>query len=199
MKMTKEKIMKRIPIDILKKDVMDKYLKSGAVHLIITGSIGIGKTTLLNEILKDFESVSGVRSRLDIKDGETGSRDIVLSEIGCDVIYRVAGWNGEKMEVIDDFFDKTGSQILEKHLINDSEIFVMDEVGPLEEKSERFMELLSKIFEVKKVFAIMKKRASALKPILEARADYFIIDIDDYYDKIPYEELIKKRISGKFD
>lgn len=191
--------MKRIDIAKLKSIVQEEFIKSGKKHLIITGSIGIGKTTLLNEILKDFSSVSGIRTWLDIIDEETGRRDIVLSEIGGNRIYRVACWNGERMEIIDDFFETTGSLILEEQLVNNSEIFLMDEVGPLEGKSKKFMKLLSKIFETKRVFAIMKKRASALNQILETNTDYFLIDLDDFYTNIPYETLIKNRITGKFN
>lgn len=149
--------MKRIEIVKLKSMALEKFIKSGKKHLIITGSIGIGKTTLLNEILKELSSVSGIRTWLDIIDEETGMRDIVLSEIGENTVYRVASWNGERMEIIEDFFETTGSLILEEQLKNNSEIFVMDEVGPLEGKSPKFMKLLSQIFETKRVFAIMKK------------------------------------------
>lgn len=190
--------MKRVPIETLKKTVLEKYLESGARHLIITGSIGIGKTTLLNEMLKDFEPVTGIRSWLDIKDGIAGTRDIVLSEIGDDKIYIIARWNGQRMEIIDDFFDKTGNQIMEKQLKNNSEIFAIDEVGPLEENSPKFMKQLNRIFEEKKVFAIMKKRASALNSILKNRNDYFLVDIDTFYENIPYESLIQKRITNTF-
>ncbi len=191
--------MKRIEIVKLKSMAQEKFIKSGKKHLIITGSIGIGKTTLLNEILKELSSVSGIRTWLDIIDEETGMRDIVLSEIGENTVYRVASWNGERMEIIEDFFETTGSLILEEQLKNNSEIFVMDEVGPLEGKSKKFMKLLSKIFETKRVFAIMKKRASALNQILETNTDYFLIDLDDFYTNIPYETLIKNRITGKFN
>lgn len=191
--------MKRIEIVKLKSMAQEKFVKSGKKHLIITGSIGIGKTTLLNEILKELSSVSGIRTWLDIIDEETGMRDIVLSEIGENTVYRVASWNGERMEIIDDFFETTGSLILEEQLVNNSEIFLMDEVGPLEGKSKKFMKLLSKIFETKRVFAIMKKRASALNQILETNTDYFLIDLDDFYTNIPYETLIKNRITGKFN
>lgn len=191
--------MKRIEIVKLKSMAQEKFVKSGKKHLIITGSIGIGKTTLLNEILKELSSVSGIRTWLDIIDEETGMRDIVLSEIGENTVYRVASWNGERMEIIEDFFETTGSLILEEQLVNNSEIFLMDEVGPLEGKSPKFMKLLSQIFETKRVFAIMKKRASALNQILETNTDYFLIDLDDFYTNIPYETLIKNRITGKFN
>ncbi len=189
--------VERIEIKELKKRVMKEFKSSKCIHLILTGSIGIGKTTLLNAITADFDSISGIRSRLDIK--EDLSRDIVLSEMGSDKIHRVARFGGERMEVVDDFFNTTGCEILKKHLENGHEYFLIDEVGPIDGSSMSYMNLLEKIFDSKKVFAVMKKSASALHSILENRSDYLVIDLDDYYDDIPYDDLIHKRITGGFD
>lgn len=189
--------MERIPIEELRQRVLRKFERSGARHLILTGSIGIGKSTLLRRIQNDLKSYSGIRTWLDF-DPIHSTRSIKLQEIGGDEIYTAASWDGQKMVEEDHFFETKGVELLEKHQKLGATIFLFDEIGRVEKKSPEFLARLRTLLDTKIFYGVKKKEESAFDELSIGREDFFLLDLDDFYGEIPSEELKESRRNGRF-
>ncbi|AOR22755.1 nucleoside-triphosphatase [Clostridium taeniosporum] len=165
-------------------------------NIFITGKIQCGKSTLVNKILNELTiSYSGYRT-LPYYENEKKSgyyiEGVNLRSKLKDKISRNTSL--EKCIVLAKGFDITGVNILKRSIEDEmSKIILLDEVGILEKCCPKFIELINKCLDSKKiVIGVLKKKDDEFLKRISERKDTFIIDIEKSTDE--EREIMKKRI-----
>ena len=165
-------------------------------NILITGYPGVGKTTIINKIIKDLScSIGGFythemrengrRTGFYITDFE-GNQMIMASE-RSNSPYRV-----NKYGVNIDAFEKIGIPAMERALQN-ADLIVIDEIGRMEMFSPKFCDMLRIVFDSDKpLLAIIKKIDCELTKELKRRKDVIIFEVTaNNRDRIS-DEITKK-------
>jgi nucleoside-triphosphatase THEP1 len=158
---------------------MKSFHESGKQHLLITGNRKSGKTTVLNEILKDEASFGGIITYA-IRDDKHAPRSVVLSDINnpdINGIIAVRDETGTSLLPLADTFDHLGVNILSKCYQSNDELIVIDEIGFLENNSLLYQNEITKCFD-KKVIATIRKELTDFTAKLTNRPDVYFVDID---------------------
>jgi molybdenum cofactor cytidylyltransferase len=171
----------RISIDQMKEEVVKGFNVSGKRHLLITGSKGIGKTTLLREILKDRKNYGGINTRLVFEKAD--HPEYLLLEDALDYKkYTIIGKINNKfnrMIPIIDGFETFGVETLKKYRKSSVELIIFDEIGYLEETTTNYQEEIFNCFNEKEVIAIIRKESNIFLDKIKILNDTYIIDLDD--------------------
>ena len=165
-------------------------------NILITGYPGVGKTTIINKIIKDLScSIGGFythemrengrRTGFYITDFE-GNQMIMASE-RSNSPYRV-----NKYGVNIDAFEKIGIPAMERALQN-ADLIVIDEIGRMEMFSPKFCDMLRIVFDSDKpLLATIKKIDCELTKELKQRKDVIIFEVTaNNRDRIS-DEITKK-------
>jgi nucleoside-triphosphatase THEP1 len=158
---------------------MKSFHESGKQHLLITGDRKSGKTTVLNEILKDEASFGGIITYA-IRDDKHAPRCVVLSDINnpdINGIIAVRDEAGTALLPLSDTFDHLGVNILNKCYQSSDELIVIDEIGFLENNALHYQNEIIKCLD-KKVIATLRKEPTDFTAKLTNRPDVYFIDID---------------------
>lgn len=124
--------------------------------LLLTGSPGVGKTTLAGKIAERFAGkglrIAGITTQ-EIRDAEsrTGFRITDLSS-------KEEGWLAQKdtgggprigsYRVVTQELERIGAGSLERMVMERTDLAIIDEVGPMEMTSARFRKALSQVFDL---------------------------------------------------
>lgn len=162
-------------------------------NILISGYPGVGKTTLINKIIKELNcKIGGFYTSEKRENGKrTGfyitnfsGNQMVMADVNSPSSYRVSKY-GVNIEA----FAKIGIPALEK--ANESaDLIIVDEIGKMEMFSSKFCIMLEKIFDSPKpVLATIKKIDCKLTAKLKARNDVEIFDLtidnrDEMVDRI---------------
>ncbi len=168
-------------VEQLKIYIMKSFSQSEKKHLLITGSKKSGKTTLLNEILKDEVSVGGVVTSV-IRDDKIPPRYVILSDMNdLSINGIIAKRNKSATSLIPfkDTFEGLGVNILNKYIKLNIELIVIDEIGFLENPAPKYKSAILKCMEKKRVIFVIKKQSTPFIENLRARQDVYLVDIDD--------------------
>ncbi|MCI5674948.1 MAG: nucleoside-triphosphatase [Ezakiella sp.] len=149
----------------------------GKKHILITGGIKTGKTTLLRSYIDRYysdEKIDGLITEL-IND------EIRLKRYDSDYIngiwsdYLIVGKRMDKMEFNHRLFDE-----FSRAIYNDirSDIIVLDEIGKYEMQIDGYIDRLIDLFQKNRVFAVVKKKKNPITKRLCEIGDYIIFDID---------------------
>jgi len=166
----------------LKKYIMKSFRESGKKHLLITGSKKSGKTSVLNEILKDEISIGGIITYA-IRDDEIAPKYVVLRDFNDQHINGVIAKrnnSGTALIPVTETFESLGAGIL-RNYNNDDEVdlIVIDEIGFLENNAIHYQNEIIKIFD-KRVIAVIRKESTPFIEKLTQRHDIYLIDIDEF-------------------
>lgn len=159
--------------------IMKSFHESGKQHLLITGNKKSGKTTVLNEILKEEASYGGIITYA-IRDDKHAPRCVVLRDINNPDINGVIAVRDETCTFLlpqPDTFDQLGVNILNKCYQSNDELIVIDEIGFLENTAMHYQDEIMKCFD-KKVIATIRKELTDFTAKLTNRTDVYFIDID---------------------
>ena len=162
-----------------KKYIMKSFHESGKQHLLITGNKKSGKTTVLNEILKDVSSYGGIITYA-IRDDKHPPKCVVLSDINhpdINGVIAIRNEAGTSLLPQLDTFDQLGVNILSKYYQSSDELIVIDEIGFLESNAFHYQDEILKCFD-KKVIATIRKELNAFTEKLTQRQDVYLVDID---------------------
>lgn len=146
--------------------------------MLLTGSKGIGKTTLFNA-LTEGHTLPGVTSCA-IK-GEDGLPiSIKLSE-RLDGASAIIGRRepGQRMQADGHALDSAGVAMLRNACRAHGEWVAIDEIGFLEEASDAYKNALLQLFDQKRVLAVLRKADTDLLCALRARGDCLVLDLDE--------------------
>ncbi len=160
--------------------IMKSFHESGKQHLLITGNKKSGKTTVLNEILKDLSSFGGIITYA-IRDDKHAPKCVMLSDINnpdINGVIAVRDEAGTSLLPMPDTFDHLGVDILCKCYQSSDELIVIDEIGFLENNALHYQNEILKCFD-KKVIATIRKELTNFTEKLTQRQDVYFVDIDN--------------------
>ena len=161
-------------------------------NFIVAGSKGIGKSFLINKILKCFNieysgfktlpyKINGV-----IKGHYFHSLVNVLA-VENDLPFTLRHEKNNCI-AIRETFDILGIPYLKESLSNNSKIVILDEIGTCETNNLDYLQQIVNIFDSNKVVLIALKKVDAKHILkLKTRSDCFVLDLDS----IPIKTAIK--------
>jgi len=151
-------------------------------NILITGRPGIGKTTLIKKIFAELKGTAGGfyteeirqgRDRLGFKVKDPHGKEGILSHKNSTSNTRVG-----RYFVHVKGFEQIALPALQNAL-TDRTFIVVDEIGPMEECSQAFKQLLLDCLDSHKtVIATIKERGSAFVEKIKARPDAKVIHVD---------------------
>jgi len=160
-------------------------IRRGSAHILITGSRGSGKTTLLERLLKEgmfpggekagirsfaLRNEDGTPSQIILEDRSDGQQQAIAEGF-------VPGKGPKvKAEVLDHF----GVQAIEHAKSASGCWVVIDEVGFLENASPAYCRALLRLFDQKRVAAVLRKKDTVLIDAIRSRTDAVCFDLDDF-------------------
>lgn len=182
----------------LTKQVQTALLQGEKRHLLITGSRGAGKTTLmehlLDEGLLDGAEHAGVCSYA-VRDGEGFAVRVMLRDRATGKEQVMASGDGRGKPVADAaVLDDFGVQALRNAADAPGSWAAVDEVGFLESASESYCAALMELFGTKRVAAVLRKANLPHIRAIFCRGDVFVLDLDEQT-----HESHRERIYGKTD
>lgn len=164
-----------------------------ANNILISGYPGVGKTTLINKIIKKLNcKIGGFYTSEKLQNGKRigfyitdfSGNQMVMAKVNSTSPYRVSKY-GVNIEA----FEKIGIPALE-NANKTADLIVIDEIGKMEMFSTKFCIMLEKIFNSPKpLLATIKKIDCKLTAKLKARNDVEIYDLtidnrDEMVDRI---------------
>ncbi|NCC44177.1 MAG: hypothetical protein EOM18_11520 [Clostridia bacterium] len=169
------------------KSIMRSFVTSNKKHLLITGSRGIGKSTLVKELLKLLSCptvLPGItthafpQSHVEIMDNLTGQK-AVIGQYSQDAQKPLSGaGSGNHMLPIYDGFRTLGIPALKNAIHSDCPWVFLDELGYLESSCEEFQNLVHDLFDTKNVIAVLRKQSTLFLDRLRSRKDVYLYDLD---------------------
>ena len=156
-------------------------IRRGSAHILITGSRGSGKTTLLERLLKEGMLSGGEQAgiRSFAMRNEDGTPSQIILEDRSD---------GQQQAIAEGFVPGRGPKVKAEVLdhfgvqaISASGCWaVIDEVGFLENASPAYCRALLRLFDQKRVAAVLRKKDTALIGAIRSRTDAVCFDLDNF-------------------
>lgn len=163
--------------------ILKSFQKSKKRHLLITGTRGIGKTTLFRELA---DLISGTEERIPGITTYAVPKECVILRENCTDKETVIGTyciqkKGElnAMIPVHNGFQTLGIASLRRSVEDESKWFTMDEIGYLESEEPEFQKMILEVFEKKQVLAVLRKQDLPFIRQLKDRNDVFVVDLDD--------------------
>ncbi|MBT9145502.1 MAG: Nucleoside-triphosphatase THEP1 [candidate division WS2 bacterium] len=151
-------------------------------NILVTGRPGVGKTTLIKKIIKDFElDAGGFYTQEARKGGIRQGFEIVtlsgkrgtLASVNFNSPYRV-GKYGVNLRDLEEVAGGAIEEALEKN-----SFLVIDEIGKMELFSEKFIFLLKKALESSvKLLGVIKLKDNQLTSEIKNRPDTVVYTLD---------------------
>lgn len=165
-------------------------------NILITGYPGVGKTTLVNKIIKQLScSIGGFYTHEMLENGRrTGfyitdfdGNQMVMASESSNSKYRV-----NKYGVNIGAFEKIGIPAMERAMKN-ADLIVIDEIGRMEIFSSEFCDMLRIVFDSEKpLLATIKKIDCELTKELKQRKDVIIFEVTANNRDSISDEITKK-------
>ncbi len=150
-------------------------------NMLITGYPGVGKTTIINKIIKELScSIGGFYThemrekgtRIGFYITDFDGNQMVMASDKSNSPYRV-----NKYGVNIDAFEKIGIPAMERAMKN-ADLIVIDEIGRMEMFSPKFCNMLRTVFDSEKpLLATIKKIDCELTKELKQRKDVIIFEV----------------------
>lgn len=165
--------------------IMKSFQNSGKKHLLITGERGCGKSTRLS-VIKDLldDNMTGIstyaipRDCVMLKDSLTGEE----CKIGrCDESLIT---KSNAMVPVQDGFFYFGIPALNRIISCESDWAFVDEIGYLESSVLDYQEALIKLFDSKRVIAVVRKQSTAFIDKILSRDDVFVVELEKDVTKV---------------
>ena len=162
--------------------ILNSFRSTNKRHLILTGSRGSGKTTLIKQLFGDeTPSVTTWAEQgraVYLKDSMSGE----TAQIGAFDPESVGEEN--RMSLVEEGFYCLGIPAIERLIQCESEWVTVDEIGYLETGCEAYMDAVRALFEKKRVAAVVRKQDIPFLNELTARDDAFAVDLDAPFGNI---------------
>lgn len=150
--------------------IWNSFRSSGKRHLILTGSRGIGKTTLLHALAP--EGLPGVTTWVQRGQG------VFLKENAAGETVQIGRVAPEGMRPDPDALNGFGAAALARAGQAPGEWVSVDEVGYLETGSPAYCDALRALLDQKRVLAVVRRQNLPLLQELCRRPDVFCLDLD---------------------
>lgn len=160
------------------------------MKIFLTGEKGVGKSTCINEIIKECRiSVSGFQT---LPFYENGIRKgfymhALLDRRENDVLFSIQ--HETYNEVIPNIFNTFGVSVLEKSMQKKDTYLIMDEIGHLEKNDYTYLKILKNcILNFDNIIGVLKKCEIQYIKDIKDQDDVIILD----FDHLSYEEIKNK-------
>lgn len=161
----------------------------GKRHLIITGCRGSGKSTLLREILAlpyfsgrgpfpGFTTRVVPRDHVELTDNLTGEAVTIGSYQPPVARQSVSQTPGNQMTPDLSGFLGPGAASVTRAIDSPAQWTVIDELGYLESSCPEFCDAVFRLFDRKRVIAVLRSQSTPFLDALRARDDVFVYDLD---------------------
>lgn len=161
----------------------------GKRHLIITGYRGSGKSTLLREILAlpyfsgrgpfpGFTTRVVPRDHVELTDNLTGEAVTIGSYQPPVARQSVSQTPGNQMTPDLNGFLGSGAASVTRTIDSPAQWTVIDELGYLESSCPEFCDAVFRLFDRKRVIAVLRSQSTPFLDALRARDDVFVYDLD---------------------
>lgn len=161
----------------------------GKRHLIITGCRGSGKSTLLREILAlpyfsgrgpfpGFTTRVVPRDHVELTDNLTGEAVTIGSYQPPVARQSVSQTPGNQMTPDLNGFLGSGAASVTRTIDSPAQWTVIDELGYLESSCPEFCDAVFRLFDRKRVIAVLRSQSTPFLDALRARDDVFVYDLD---------------------
>ena len=149
-------------------------------HLLITGSKGIGKTTLLKEILKGYDNFGGIITYVR-RDIEGFPETVILKDILDSNKSAIIGKRiNNVMTPIVEGFEGQGLEILKKYNSSTKDTIVIDEIGFLELDAINYQTEILRTFKNKDTIVVLRKGNNYFINKIVRHDNTFLVDLDEY-------------------
>lgn len=156
--------------------IWNSFRISGKRHLVLTGTRGIGKTTLLSKLFP--EGLPGITTW-----AEPGKAVYMRDNNGASSV-RIAAYDDSipgimaKMVLLGDELCTFGIPALNRCINSESRWVSIDEIGFLEETCEPYKAAIRDLFARKQVAVVIRKQNLPFLNELRSRPDVFLVDLD---------------------
>ena len=155
-----------------------RKVDNGKNHILITGNIKVGKSTLLKAFIKKHyqnSKIDGIMTELVITD----KFRIELFRYGTKERF-IIGEREKEMKFFDDVFLKKSYEFMDD--FKDNDILVFDEIGNKEGHLKEYCKKLLSLFENNRIFAVLKKAGNPIIDNLDKLEDFVLFDLDKFYE-----------------
>lgn len=163
----------------LAQQVREGFCGSGKRSLLITGSKGVGKTTLLEHLCAG-RALPGVRSWAE-RAADGTACTVWLQDRATGRCAAAGRWQQGRMHPCPEAFETLGVQALRTAALAAGGWAAVDEIGFLEQQCPEYCAALHSLFGARRVIAVLRKQASPLRQALLSRSDIWLVDLDDQF------------------
>ncbi len=149
------------------------------MNILLTGSPGIGKTTIITQVVEDCEDAGGFyteeirdRYRKGFKIVTLDGKEGILAHVDIKNRYTV-GEYGVNLKDLDNVAVKSVEESLDKDII------VIDEIGKMELYSEKFRDVLERALDTGNVLGTIMGKNNYFTKKIKEREDVEIISVDE--------------------
>lgn len=172
-----------MPADRLTADcIWNSFRNSGKRHLILTGTKGSGKTSLLAKLFPD--KLPGITTWAEPRKAVYLRDNISCETVQTGIFDDTIPGSENKMVLYGNGFADFGIPVLERCMEQDSPWITVDEIGYLEAGCSAYSGTLRRLFEKKQVAAVVRKQNLPFLQELCGRDDAFVVDLDDPFGNI---------------
>lgn len=154
--------------------IMKSFQISNKKHIILTGSRGIGKSTLVERLVPHLPSDTRI-----IKTSAIPREKVTLTD--CHSLNQgiIGLFSNGSMKMFADGFLNVGLTAIESAIASDCSWVIIDELGFLESDCPAFTQAVLKLFECKHVLAVLRKQSTGFLDSIRFRDDVFVCDLDE--------------------
>ncbi len=165
-----------------------------SMNILITGRPGIGKTTLIQQVIKGHDNVSGfftqeirkakkrVGFAIKTMDGKTG----VLAHTDIESPRRVSKYKVNMKNI---------ETVLIPSIVLDADLIVIDEIGKMELFSEKFKQKVVEALKTGNVIATIMERPHPFTDTIKTRKDVIIFTVTEE-NRDNLVDLLKKKLNS---
>lgn len=148
------------------------------MNIIITGQRHVGKTTLIQEVIKELQLSYAGYCTVPDQEYEIGwSYDMV--NLMTHEKMPISCFDGQCMKGISETFETFGVECLKQSLNSCKDIIVLDEIGRFERKSALFLSMIHHVLDSSYcVLAVVKAEKIDYLQNMKARKDCLLLDLD---------------------
>lgn len=153
--------------------IWNSFRNSGKKHLLLTGTRGIGKSTLLKKLVP--QGLPGLTT------WAVPGQGVYLAENGTNHQAAIGIFDAQSnplMKTVPEGFLQLGIPALRHCQTGDGLWVSIDEIGFLETGCAEYRTALLDLFEKKQVIAVVRKQNTPFLTSLLSREDAFVIDLD---------------------
>ena len=150
-------------------------------HIVITGSIGSGKSTILNKLRDRMELNCNIPGLITWK---TQDKAVYMRKVESREFVKIGEYipnsslKVNRMQSVQAGFNIYGVSWLDELINDNSEWVTIDEIGFLENDCQPYIEKLNELFERKRVIAVVRKQRIKHIDEIVYRDDTFVVDLD---------------------